>query len=334
MKKPGVQALVEQLSAAHPLQSTGGNYKRDFISAAESVYPAEHVEKILQEKLFIPNDSRFKLDRYLQSAAELSVQNDLKQNPSARNFEIDKKIHPPKNVEAFYEAGGAVVSLEVKCAEEKFPDPNSLVLKSAGRVPDFSKKAGVLHELFRDSQLGHVLETDKNMDNAMKDFLLSANAKFSPSSSVNSLNILFVACGNIGNINNWWLTLHGSHELFAVDSYYPKEEFELVDIVILSNLKFLHTEAREHHDWTLKNAFLFPCVNPHGRKSLVGSMVRDGLGVFNHHLYRFYNYVPKNPLAPSSAFLKIGAYYVESLDENEKLRYFPVQPPKKNRTGA
>ncbi len=330
MKKPDVQFLVDRLSASHPLQAAVGSYKRDFISAAQNVYPAQHMENILQAKFFIPDEHGFQLERYLQSAAELSVQNDLKLNPSVKNFGIDKKVNPPKNVDAYYEAGGAVVSLEVKSAEEKYPDPNSLVLKSAGRVTGFFEKAGILQDIFRESQSGQVLETNKNMDNAMKDFLVSANLKFPPTSSFGNLNILIVACGNIGNMTDWWLTLYGSHELFTSDSYHPKKEFELVDVVILSNLKYLHTEAREHHDWTLKNAFLFPCVNPHGRNSLDGIMVRNGLGVFNHHLYRFNNHVPQKPISSPFDMLKVAAYYLEALDENERLRYFPIQPKTKN----
>ena len=330
MNKPNVQALVEKLSATHPLQAAGGNYKRDFISAVENVYPVRRIEKTLQEKFFVPDDSQLNLGRYLQSAVELSVQNDLKRNPLAESFEIDKKVNPPKNVEAYYKACGTAVSLEVKCGDEKSPHPESLVLKSAGRVPGFKEKAGVLHEIFRNSQSGHVLETIKNTDNAMKDFLISAHSKFSPDSSIGDLNVLLVACGNIANINDWWQNLYGSRELFTAESYYPTpDDFRLVDVVILSNLKYLHTEAREHHDWTLKNAFLVPFLNPRGRSSLTGSSLKSGLSVFDHHYYRFNNFIPKRNDPFCLHVLKIGCYYLEALDENEKIRYFPVQPPAK-----
>jgi hypothetical protein len=340
--KLNVQALLEKLSADHPLSAVGA-YQRNFILAAESVYPAQRLEKILQHKFFIPDDGGFDLDKYLQSAAELSVQNHLKQNPAVKNFEIDKKVNPPKDVEAHYEVADADVALEVKCAKEQLPNPNSLVLKSAGRVPGFDKTEAIMKEIFRNSKSGHVLETDKNKDNTMKDFLLRAHEKFSPHSSCGNVNILFVACGNIGNMNNWYLTLYGSHELFTSDygnrEFYTDDppspaEFELVDVVILSNLKYLHTEAREHHDWTLKNAFLVPLSNPHGRRSLTASSFKNSLSVFDHHYYRFNNFVPKRPDPVSLLILKLGCYYLEGLDEGEKSRYFPVQPPVKNRPEA
>jgi hypothetical protein len=325
MRAPDIQALVEKLSANHPL-SAAGTYQLNFISAAENVYPAQNMEKILQEKFFIPNDSGFKLERYLQSAAELSVQNDLKRNPSLRNFEIDKKVNAPKNVEAYYEIGSKKISLEVKCPEEKKPDPDSLVIASVGRVPGFFEKAATMHDVFRNSPLGHVLETDPNKDNRMKDSLISANAKFSPMSAEDNLNILFVACGDSASITHWWHTLEGSHELFTDQSYCPPDKFKMVDVVILSNLKYLHTEARQYHDWTLDNAFILPCINPHGRDSLKVDSVAAGLEAFNHHLYRFHEYRPNDPVL---IMFKAGAYCLYQLQELEWLRYFPTLPRKK-----
>jgi hypothetical protein len=340
VQKLKIQTLIEKLSANHPLRAAAGNYRRDFVSAVERVYPAQHLEKIIQHKFFIPDDSGFDMDKYLQSAAELSVQNDLKQNAAVKNFEIDKKVNPPKDVEAHYVVADADVALEVKCAKEQLPDPNSLVLKSAGRVPGFDKTEAIMKEIFRESKSGHVLETDKNKDNTMKDFLLGAHAKFSPQSSCGNVNILIVACGNIGNMNNWYLTLYGSHELFTSDYGNPEfytgnppspSEFELVDVVILSNLKYLHTEAREYHDWTLKNAILVPLLNPHGRRSLTASSFKNSLSAFDHHYYRFNNFVPKRADPVSLFILKLGCYYLEGLDESEKAKYFPVQPPTKGR---
>jgi hypothetical protein len=325
MRASNVPALLQQLSATHPLSAAGG-YQRNFVLAAQNVYPAQRIEKNLQERFFIPDDSKFDLDVYLQSAVELSVQNDLKRNPSAQNFEIDKQVNPPKNVEAYYETDGKKISLEVKCPEEKKPDPDSLVIASVGRVPGFFEKAGAMHDIFRNSPLGHKLETDPNKDNRMMDALISANAKFSPKSGQDNLNILFVACGDSSSITHWWHTLEGSHELFTDQSYCPPDKFKLVDIVILSNLKYLHTEARQHHDWTLDNAFILPCINPHRRDSLKEDSIAIGLSVFNHHFFRFYEYRPNDPVL---IMFKPGAYCLYQLHELEWLRYFPTLPPKK-----
>jgi hypothetical protein len=99
---------------------------------------------------------------------------------------------------------------------------------------------------------------------------------------------------------------------------------------MLSNLKYLHSEARQFHDWALQNAFLLPCVNPRGRRSLVSESIGNGLSVFNHHLTRFAKYTP-DPLSldtPDYVMeqVKVNHYVARHLGEPERIRYFPVMP--------
>jgi hypothetical protein len=81
-------------------------------------------------------------------------------------------------------------------------------------------------------------------------------------------------------------------------------EFELVDVAILSNLKYFHADARQHHDWTLKNVFMLPIVNPHSRKNVTGDALMPG-------------YVMDA--------IKVGVYVEEHLTEAEGRRLFPVK---------
>ena|ERR1035438_7365049 len=154
MSQPNVHNLLKKLSAAHPLSAPDA-YQRNFISAAQNVYPAQRIEQILQDRFFIPDDSKLDLDVYLQSAAELSVQNHLKRDVTVQNFEIGKHVNPLNNtdVEAYFEIYGKHVALEVKCPEERNVDPNSLAVASVGRPPDFFEKAAVLHSVFQNSPL-------------------------------------------------------------------------------------------------------------------------------------------------------------------------------------
>jgi len=119
-------------------------------------------------------------------------------------------------------------------------------------------------------------------------------------------------------------------------TYAPvNEQFELVDVVLLTNLKYFHSEARQYHDWSLKDAFLLPCVNPHGRRSLVFESVHNGLCIFDHHLSRFTEFKPKwnqNDMnVPDSDVLenlKVIHYIVKQLAESERTRFFPIKPKK------
>ncbi len=163
----------------------------------------------LQKKFFIPFDKEFQVETFLESAAELSVQNDLALNERASKVEIEKQINPPKDVDVYYEVGSTRVSLEVKCPNEIQVPQNSFTLKTAGRIPDHLEKYRKIKTIFDNPTSGQILDLAKNNDNKLKDFLDSANQKFSPLSSVGDLNVLFVACGACANIQDWWHYLYG-----------------------------------------------------------------------------------------------------------------------------
>jgi hypothetical protein len=328
--KPDLHSLIARLSNAHCLKEAPDSYVSGFIAAAQNVYSAGRIETVLQEKFFIPNDAQFDLDTYLHYAAELSVQNHLRRSTGAENFEIDRQVNPPKDVDAYYEIRGTHVSLEVKCANEQMPSPQSLVVKTVGRVLDHRKTFDKLKSGIENPRSGHTLELAKNKDNTMRDFLVNAQTKFSPDSGFDDLNVLLVACGYAGNVQDWWQYLYGSEELFTAESFHPPSEYRLVDVVLLSNLKYLHTDARQFHDWTLQNAFLLPCLNRHKRQSLSLMSIENGLSVFNHHLTRFAKYTPV-PLSSTTPDyfmdqMKVGHYIFNHLEEAERDRYFPVKP--------
>jgi hypothetical protein len=325
-----VQSLITKISDAHCLKNAPDSYVKGFVTSAQNIYSLKEIESILQEKFFIPDDSRFNLDTYLQNAAELSVQNHLKRSMGVNRFERDKQVNPPKDVDAHYEVGSTRVSLEVKCAVEQKIPYESFVLKNVGRVPNHLKTFTDLKDAIESPSSNNRLELAKNKDNTMKDFLMSANEKFSSNSSFDDLNVLFVACGYIGNVQEWRHYLCGGEGLFTGESFHPSNAYQSVDVVLLSNLKYLHSEARQFHDWTLENAFLLPCVNPHGRRSLVSESVNKELGVFNHHLKRFAKYTPEPIRSDTPDYLmeqmKLGHYVVKCLEDPERIRYFPVKP--------
>lgn len=332
-----ILTAVSVLSDKHRLKNAPKAYVQTFAEAAVRVYPQKDLAEILQKKFFIPADEKFDVETYFQSAAELSVQNHLKLNERASKFEIEKQVNPPKNVEVYYEIGATRVSLEVKCPVESQPSQESFVFKNVGRVSDRLENFGKFSELqniIDNPDKDRKLEFAKNNDNKMKDFLVLANGKFSPDSGVDDLNVLLVACGNCANIQEWWHCLYANEGLFTAESFNPASEYRLVDVVLLSNLKYLHSEAYDFHDWTLQNAFLLPCVNPHGRASALSDSIHGGLSTFNHHLTSFAKYSPKsiNPRIPDDFVqqMKVNHYVVSHLEESEKIRHFPVWPNKKN----
>ncbi len=313
-----VISSIAKLSQKHILKDANEAYVKGFAVAATNVYPPKQLSKILQEKFFIPNDSGFDLNKYLESAAELSVQNYLKQEPRIINIALDKRVNPPKNVDAYYEVGPTHISLEVKCAEEVELSSDSFTVVMAGRVPNHLDKFNAL----KSAMPKETVQLVKNKDNTLKDFLISANNKFSPDSGVDDLNILFIACGDAVHIQDWYNYLYATSGFFTADPLCSYLEYNLVDVVILSNLKYYHTLAKQFHDWTLRDVFLLPCVNPHHRTTAMSGSIVSGLSVFNHHLKLFNDFSP-TPFAAQA--LKVIHYVVEKLQPRERDRYFPVR---------
>ena len=185
-----------------------------------------------------------------------------------------------------------------------------------------------LKGVFENPGSWHKLELAKNKDNTMKDFLVSANEKFRPDSGVDDLNVLLVACGDRGDVQRWWHYLYAPEGLFTSKPFHPPEEYQLVDVVLLTNLKYLHEDAPQFHDWTLRDAFILPCINSHRLRSLRPDSIEKGLSVFDHHLTRFAKYAPV-PRAdfPDRAMDQVKViHYVGHLDKSERDRFFPVKP--------
>lgn len=324
-----ILAAISNLSAKHVLKSAPASYQQAFADAAIRVYPTNQRAKLLQDKFFIPNDAAFKADTYYQSASELSVQNHLMQAPRASNVAIEKQVNPPKDVDAYYQVGATKVSLEVKCAVENQPPASSLVIKTAGRVPNHQAMFQNLKGKIEAAHPTQLVEQGKNKDNTLKDFLVSAHGKFNPQSGCDDLNILLVACGYYFNFQEWYFYMFENDGLFTANSFHPQAEYALVDMVVLTNLKYCHADARQFHDWTLKDAFVLPFLNPRRRGTAVSESIVRGLEVFNHHLKRFGEFTPTSddPQVPDYVLnaVKVNSYVAEHLEAAERDRYFPVK---------
>jgi hypothetical protein len=327
-----IHEFISRLSERHILKKSPQPYVDQFISAALNVYTGSKLAKALQHKFFIPDDSAYSDDAFFQSASELTVSNHIKQ-ASISGFDIEKRLNPTnlKNVDSYFELGAFKVAVEVKSpVEANQAISGDFIFKTAGRVPNHHQKYEELSPfLARASPTKRVI-LGKNKDCTSKDFLLLANEKFDPASGVDHLNILFVACGYIDDIANWYMHLFAPEGLFTANSFHPPVDFRNVDTVVLSNLKYCHEHCRDcknPHDWTLRNVFLLPCVNPHARSSMTREALFSGLSIFDHHLTEFLVFESDNTGVPPGFFdaAKALHYLRGFLDRPRKNQYFPVK---------
>src|SRR5258707_7090145 len=144
-----IHEIIRGLSPEHILRKSPQGYVDDFVKAALDVYIPDLLQKNLQHKFFIPDETNYSDEAYYRCASELSVSYYLKQKAKAgllTNFELEKRLNfnpndnPPnlKDVDNLFHAGPTKVSLEVKCPQEdkQAPFPGTITLKSAGRTSD------------------------------------------------------------------------------------------------------------------------------------------------------------------------------------------------------
>lgn len=336
MNTTELRRIVDSASKKHALKRGGHAYLNGFIGAFASVYPQNRWGKVLQKKFFLPDESRFSDKAFYRSASELSVANHICRQ-HIHDFAVDKKLNRKnkKDVDVSCEVRSTQLAVEVKCPDESEPPKNIVQLGSgpvlslgtAGRIPDHVQQLSDLKKKIESAGTATVV-FNKNRDLALKDALVSANDKFSPSSSVDALNVLFLAAGYAGKIGDWYMNLFAPQGLFTPDPLHAPSEFSLVDVIILSNLKYWHQHAAAGHDWTLRNVLLLPFPNPHRRVACVSDASRDGLSLFPHLLERFNTFidpaigtVPMYVLDP----LKMIHFIGQALSEAELDRYFPVK---------
>jgi hypothetical protein len=329
-----IRVIVSKASGDHLLGKSQPAYVDGFISAFEAVYTDRRREEVLQHKFFLPDESHYSDDAYYQSASELSVANHIRlQHP--RHFEVDKNVNTNRqtDVDVHFRTGPTTIDVEVKCpvepANPKVDETGKpvLLLHSAGRRPDFPAQLLKLQSDINSSP-GATAVIGKKKDNTSRDFLVHAHQKFSPLSSADDLNVLFIAGGSWGHMGDSYMHLYADGGFFTAYSFHPTTDFELVDVVVLSNLRYCHQHVRDADDWTLKNVLMIPRLNPHGRVSRSSDAIDRGLSVFEHHLRRFNSFteVPEDIHIPENMllYMKLHHYVNKELTREEKLRYFPV----------
>jgi hypothetical protein len=335
-----LRELVGVLPPTHPLRGGTESYREGFIAAFTKVHGNNPTaRKRLEEEFFVPCNRTFSEKVFGEHAAELSVANHVALKGPAE-FETDRRMNPSTNkrdVDVFYRIGATKVALEVKCPDEKAKPSGQPTLDFAGRHPDPKGILGDLRSVFagaanlpdnlKDLQLA------QHNDNKLKDYLVLSHGKFSESSDLDQLNVLLLACGD--ELQPWIHYLYEREGLFTPQSYWPVEQFERTQVVLLSNLRYFHSTAAAHHDWTLRNVFLLPFFNPRAARVPMSETRAEGLSVFDHHGRAYTAFAPSSadPRVPDDAMraTKLNHYVHGALSDEDFARFFPAtkRRPKK-----
>lgn len=255
----------------------------------------EIIENKLQVGLHNFNESQF-----IQSACELTVMNEFITRQDIV-FHYENKITPPKDVDFSINIDRVNYNVEVKCPsyKNKHQAPkNEIELTFTNRAPTKDIKSEIVNDIgCRLSQHNLTITEGKNLDNKLKDFLLSTQEKVEKS-DINDINVLVVCCNDAIDMHTWREYLFGFSGFFTEHSFIPHKEFERVDYVLLTNIYNRHYRFFDDYlvtnHWCLSKSFnlLYPNKyskrnqNVDGEKDL--KMVNS---VFNNHNINFEEYL-------------------------------------------
>jgi hypothetical protein len=264
-----INSYLSQASAASAEYTMGAE---SALSELRSFVSAKELNKIRSEKLQ-DNTKRFLEHQYLQAACELTICAHFAKHHGS-NFKYEHKTNPPKDVDCAFEDSGFQYNIEIKCADysvsHHLHETEGIFLNSLGRHPNYKEVQDDLNKAFATSPKVIRLQAEQHMDNKLKDFLLSAHEKFTPTNPENHINILFVCCNHPLDMQKWFGYLYENQGLFRHDSFHPPANYNHVDAVVLSNVYHRHynyiTKDKVKNHWVLDEAFNIICSNPRRAK--------------------------------------------------------------------
>lgn len=255
------------------MDELSSKYKDGMLSAIESLSPylsEKQIEDFLKNKLQLFS-SPFNEPQYLQAACELVICSHLARAYKDA-FKYELELNSPKNVDCSFFSDGTQFNIEIKCADysksHEMEKEDGFKIGFLGRIPDHEGIFNDLESSFQNHPEGRkTLLREPHMDNKLKDYLLSAHGKFSPQPREDHLNILAICCDTPLDIQKWFGYMYENQGLFTNESFFNKNDYNLVDVVFITNLYHRHhsynTKEKITDHWHLDRSFNLIFSNPY-----------------------------------------------------------------------
>ncbi|WP_103309053.1 MULTISPECIES: hypothetical protein [unclassified Pseudomonas] len=267
------------------------------------------VKRLIRDKLQV-RAGAFNESQYIQAACELTAMSEFIDYPNAA-FVYEDKVTSPKDVDFSVTVKGEKYNLEVKCAsyKDEVCSPDEVTLTFSNRMPHNALREQALKDAREClTPQGKTVKEGKNLDNVMKDFLESTQAKVKQC-RVEDTNILIVCCHKEIDMQLWRGYLFGEGGFFTEDSPIGHERFDLVDFVLLTNIYNRHfnyfNDLRVSNHWRLSSSFnlLYPNRFSKKSKSITVENGRKKLNelneIFPNHNVKFEEFLKNRDDVPS-----------------------------------
>lgn len=273
-----INSILSSLDPKHPLMATIKQFQLMIKDnkVFNNIGLATIAEKLILEKPSVDFDS------YLQGVSEIMFYIYFAQ--TGINFKHDVKLktreldsnNKRKNVDLQAVHNGYVYNIEIKTPEQEVYNTEAIYGKHAYRSvmskEDADQSLNELTSLIAEgiNNLGQVTDVIKLKmnDNKLKDYLSSAQIKFSIIVNTNELNILCL-CVPIDKLTEYWRYMFNGYSGLLTQYSFNKEFeiFDNIDAVVLSSSPTLHImPLTGYNSWDMNNVANVIFLNPIGKK--------------------------------------------------------------------
>lgn len=251
---------------------TTTEYKNGMMSAINDLsnhLNKREMEDLKKNKLQLFSDSHNE-PQYLQAACELVICSYLAKKYKD-SFKYELQVNPPKDVDCSFTDQGMQFNIEIKCADfsksNLINEEDGYKIGFLGRNPDAESVVNDLASAFQSLPGEKRLIKQQHMDNKLKDYLQSAHRKFAQKPREDHLNVLAICCDTPMDIQKWFGYMYENQGLFTENSFADKNSYNLVDIVLITNLYHRHylykTKNKITDHWLLDQSFNLIFSNPY-----------------------------------------------------------------------
>lgn len=319
MASNALENLSDKVKANTNIVKRGLSYGDGFIKAFSSLDP-DYIDR----KIFTYNDSKQE-SQYLQGLAEVIFYKYFMKCGFLPKTDVVVN-DTAKDVDLVIEKDNIRINIEVKCPIISEEDSSTLYMSTGHRYSNNKEE----HKQIFDSVIEQMKENFKNNpnktyssieyekldDNKLKDYLESAQSKFSIP-KLNECNVLILALTTRDLIRFFDYIVNSQTGIFSGNSYIDPDHFDKVDCIILTNIISGHYKYDIGIDiWDASKyiSFVLPNLNKHKNKEYVipNESEKVLIGLFGNLVYNFKKFEEEfynlNPDFPRAIQLTLPTY--------------------------
>lgn len=314
-----IESLLKNADNDFPLKQAllgGHRYYADFLNTMlvfKKNLTKKEYESVIKKFQF---SKKYDMQKYMQIVSEINVLYYILRMYN-NQFKYEPKYNNGYNPECSFEFGGKIINLEVKCPnmEKRIEEKQRGAVKiyTAERIPEhqtiINELTNIIETNIKSNGFSGVEEIHR-MDNKLKDFLVSAQAKF-PISKDSNFNILAISLDIISDLDEWYSYIFGNNGAFTNQSFI-KEEYANVDAILLTTPVCGHIRWSCYDKinvWGLEETVNLLFLNPDREASETGRFYfEEGLNLFGSLTKEFLIFQEKLDIQESKKWNSLQNY--------------------------